>query len=317
MKKFKVSLLSLLLFSAILFNFISVFGLPAVTASAYNSLSTETKNSFILSENKLPLNEQSAKPEFENKVISSLEKLYNLDGSADFIYVEFENGGYAVYAQQTMELLEYSLQDKIPFQSQQTKYYAGPTNYLHKENENFINITSGENIELSKSEIVEYSRQARAVLIDKKVNQLQLETYSTVESNSIIERTYSNKKDKPKLDSNNLIVPTQGSGKLISNAQYFLSNPTHGKNLSGHVYGNGNSGTCGPVAAQLLLGYNNYYNHRRIIPDRFLNGYSDTSNSVVFSERNPNYCVDPMSMTRWTAGTRSEDTGANSFYSKL
>lgn len=108
-----------------------------------------------------------------------------------------------------------------------------------------------------------------------------------------------------------------GTGNLIPNYHYFIINPVHGNNGTNNISGNGNSGTCGPVAAQILLGYHNYYNDRRIVPDNMLNGYDDSSNSVVFTERNPNYCIDPMTMTPWTIGTRSEDTGDNSFYSKL
>jgi len=40
--------------------------------------------------------------------IKSGEYLYNLDESPDFIYVEFEDFGYAIYSSQTLDILEYS-----------------------------------------------------------------------------------------------------------------------------------------------------------------------------------------------------------------
>lgn len=101
-------------------------------------------------------------------------------------------------------------------------------------------------------------------------------------------------------------------GTYIDNANYFTSAPQHGTN---------SSGTCGAVAAQLLLSYNNYYNDRRIIEDKYLNGYDSVTNTVTNTERNPNYCTNPMSMTPETLGTsgiREDGTDvANSYFSYL
>lgn len=49
---------------------------------------------------------------------------------------------------------------------------------------------------------------------------------------------------------------------LIENYNYFLLNPKHSNHLPGSVLG-----TCTTVAAQLLVGYHNYYSDRRIIPE--------------------------------------------------
>ena len=43
----------------------------------------------------------------EDVNIRKAECLYNLDESADFIYVEFDSSGYAVFANQTLDILEY------------------------------------------------------------------------------------------------------------------------------------------------------------------------------------------------------------------
>jgi hypothetical protein len=53
--------------------------------------------------------------------------LYNLDESPDFIYVEFEDFGYAIYSSQTLDVLEYSLSGALPYTAQSKKYYTGPT----------------------------------------------------------------------------------------------------------------------------------------------------------------------------------------------
>ena len=47
-------------------------------------------------------------------------------------------------------------------------------------------------------------------------------------------------------------------GNYIPNYRYFLLEPEHGEN---------ETGTCGAVAAQLMLSYHNYYSDRRIIAD--------------------------------------------------
>lgn len=73
--------------------------------------------------------------------------------------------------------------------------------------------------------------------------------------------------------------------KFIPNANYFLLNPQHWDNN-----GSDNSvGTCTTVAAQMLIGYHNYYSDRRIIPKtygsrRFLSDdYGNIKDHPIFS----------------------------------
>lgn len=42
---------------------------------------------------------------FGNMGIKTKEYLYNFDDSPDYIYIDFENYGYAVYLRETLELL--------------------------------------------------------------------------------------------------------------------------------------------------------------------------------------------------------------------
>ena len=110
--------------------------------------------------------------------------------------------------------------------------------------------------------------------------------------------------DKPGLDTSALIIIPETSGTYIQNYQYFLHDPRHGWN---------STGTCGAVAAQLLLSYHNYYSDRRIIDNKYLNGSTTNINS------NPNLCTDPMRMTSNTLGTRgTQENGSddsNSYFS--
>lgn len=259
---------------------------------------------------------------FEKNSIQSYDLMYNLDDSADYFYVEFEQGGYDIFTIKTMEMLEFSLQGSIPFiNSRSKKYYAGPSNYLQKNNDCFFNVSTRIQLNISSLEANFYASKTREALVEAKKDKFNIKVIDSKNiekliSNYLINSTNLSINKAPNIDSNNLI-PANETGVFIANANYFTIPPLHGDNFEGGSYGNGNSGTCGAVAAQLLLGYNNYYNDRRIIPDKYLNGYNDETNSIGIPERNPNHCSDPMTLNRWTAGTRSEDTGDNSFYSKI
>ena len=94
--------------------------------------------------------------------IASEEPLYNLDESPDFIYVEFTNSGYAVFAAESLELLEYSAQGSLPYQNTQSRrYYNGPKNYLTKVNDQFVDEVTNESFTISVSEAKEYSQAIR------------------------------------------------------------------------------------------------------------------------------------------------------------
>jgi hypothetical protein len=57
----------------------------------------------------------SADSMFSNKTIATTGYLYNFDGSADYIYIIFAGtAGYAIFAEETMELLEYAAEGSFP-----------------------------------------------------------------------------------------------------------------------------------------------------------------------------------------------------------
>ena len=85
--------------------------------------------------------------------IATEEPLYNLDDSPDFIYVEFTNSGYAVFAAESLELLEYSAQGSLPYQDiGARRYYNGPKNYLAKLNDQFVNEVTNESFTITATE---------------------------------------------------------------------------------------------------------------------------------------------------------------------
>ena len=114
----------------------------AVSAQSENLLATDTTTlqpqSQIGASGKYTI-KQVANEMFGDVNIKKCEYLYNLDDSADYIYVEFDGAGYAVFLKGTMELLEYSTQGKLDYsQTTSTKYYGGPGAYFVKANGSFV-----------------------------------------------------------------------------------------------------------------------------------------------------------------------------------
>jgi len=112
-------------------------------------------------------------------------------------------------------------------------------------------------------------------------------------------------KNNPPIDSTGLIIGESAFNVIyINNSNFFFaSNPLQGDN---------EHGTCGSVAAQLLLSYNNYYNDRRIIAPEHLNGeWHNGNKNYKYPDENPNACADPMLMTRQTTGSN------NAYYNAL
>ncbi len=239
---------------------------------------------------------------FGEKEIQSIEYLYGFNDSPDYIYVDFADYGYAVYFSETMELMEYSPIGELPYENKsEQKYYAGPSNYFAKKDDRFVNAVTGDDLHLTKDEAGAYSRQIASCF---SVGDTQQQS-SLINTNQEYENNFIENKS-PEIDKENLIVadPPGATGTTyIPNAEYFAANPTHGYNLHG---------TCGSVAAQILLGYNNYYNDRRIIAPQHLNGEwnNSTGNNDIYDpanyrnrDFNPNVCIDPMKINYQTAGT--------------
>lgn len=315
---------SILLLFCITFSFSSLFATAIESPSDTSPVEYSEK---VVSDNSSAETSNTLQSTFKDRTISSCEFIYNLDGSPDYIYATLQGGGYAILSRTTLELLEYSPQGSAPYQGVSAQgYYAGPGNYLEKTAAGYKDIISKQEFALSESEALELSRNTRAQLeshttyrssISASENDLSSVLNKVINSESNKMQPGATRDGAPSHDSDNLIPATLSSGTFIPNYLYFIVNPTHGDNIKNSPVGNNNTGVCGPVAVQILLGYNNYYNDRRIIPDRYLNGYNDATNTITEPEKNPNHCTDPMSMTSYTLGTRSESTGSNSFFYKV
>ena len=245
---------------------------------------------------------------FGNVEINSIEYLYNFNDSPDYVYVDFEGLGYVIYYRTTLEMMEYSYEFDLDYSNiDSRKYYAGPSNYYGKKNNKFIDVDTGDYLNLSDSDIELYANNLTSffsVDADERLNYF-LNLNVDIDNSSI---TTSQNNNAPEFDKKNFITPNAPGAvntKYINNYDYFLSNPLHGFN---------EHGTCGSVAAQILLGYNNYYNDRRIIDVEHLYGDwigSASSNlydksNYVYPERNMNVCNNPMSLTRYTTGTNND-----------
>ena len=257
---------------------------------------------------------------FGDRAIKNCENMYNLDGSADYIFVQFDPIGYVVFSAETMEMMEYNLCSNGPYEVEEAaKYYAGPTNYFYKSGNSFLNAVSGEVFALTDEEIISRSEQIRLNTTsgNTQVYSVNLpETYNIEDANIESERLFTSS-SVPIFDKENIIVPSKEEGVWMKNSWYFLSDPLYGENESDATYADGKTGTCGPVAAQMIFNYTNYFYDRRIIPDRFLNGYNDETNEVENPELNPNHCVNPMSISSEILGSRSEGVGENDLYHDL
>ena len=285
MNKLKAVINKLLFSSILLFTIITITAVSNKYISVY---------AFVKDSEQVTLIKEVTNDLFNNVEISLMEYLYNLDESPDYIYVEFEGSGYVVYSSETLDVMEYSLKGSLPYNTDEKKYYAGPTNYLKKEKENFKNVTTNEVI--TKAESTSYVEMSKEVLVKSETRQGKARKSVLKEKNKL----NNNKIAVRKLNAGGTTIPAGISGtnvKYITNAEYFMINPHHGDN---------DSGTCSAVAAQLLLSYHNYYSDRRLIDNKYL----------FDGEDNPNTCTNPLKMTSKTLGTRGEEEdGSDETYS--
>ncbi len=241
---------------------------------------------------------ESSSDLFNDREIESSGYLYNYDDSADYVYIDFVGeGGYAIFANETFELMEYSLCGDFPYSNLENskKYYGGPNLYFSKNHDTFQNLITDELTTFTKTEISKSAEDIRNIfLLHKQEDELSLTTEITQRLNSSVNNVFSNEPSSPPLDEKNWINPTDGA-KYIENSEYFLTEgayPCHGSN---------NKESCTAVATQLLLSYHNYYNDRRIIgPEHLYGGWNASINDDVLNAQNYtkpneniNVCVDP------------------------
>lgn len=97
MRKIKsFRLIGFIIALAIIFSSLSVFG-STVAFAAEDSTSYSGEEFVESKEFSNAANGETLQSAFSNKTVRECEYVYNLDDSADYIYVEFENGGYALF----------------------------------------------------------------------------------------------------------------------------------------------------------------------------------------------------------------------------
>ena len=293
--KLKIKLISFCLIAifCIYFNFdILAFNRRSVTAT--------NANQYNFSDNITLSNSisQVSRNVFGNKEIEKSEYLYNFDDAKDYVYVEYGNGGYAVFFAPTMELMEYSLQGRLDYNnSSSKKYYGGPGTYVLKNGDSFKDTLSSQEYHLSNVNRRSCADSIRDNLMSNynlRANNSAKEDFSLTHLafNSLatsLDGVHVGNGDSPSYDGSHLIPVPEDEGTYIPNYQYFLARPKHGCNTTG---------TCAAISVQLLLSYHNYYSDRRIIDNIHLNG-DDTN-----PEDNPNLCADPTTVNSNLLGTR-------------
>lgn len=281
--------------------------LTVVLAVTLLSLNTETGIAeAVFFAGDVPMDLQTTLDGIFDRVTISAEYLYNWDGSADYIYVEFAGGGYAVLYRDTYELLELSYTG-TPYSGvdSEKKYYCGPSNYYTKNSTGFRNLITDEVVPISESEAFDNAVAIRRHFGSvESAYSLHDESTSTLYSTSVTETNSVSVQSVPSY--NGLITGLDlEDGTYIENYQFFLSSPFIGANTEG---------TCSSVATQLLLNYHNYFTDRRIIDDDYLFEDLDDDNEEI-TERNPNTCRDPCLMNSYTLG--STDAFYNSIVSGI
>ncbi|MBE6131090.1 MAG: leucine-rich repeat domain-containing protein [Erysipelotrichaceae bacterium] len=243
---------------------------------------------------------------FEEKEISEIDYLYNFDDKPIFIYIDFIGGGYSILSIDCSTILEYSLSGNGPYYNIDKKYYCGPTYYLSRISKNeYYNSYDNQEYYLSDNQLLKINQDLETIANVNAFNyEIETENLDNINLYRSLDNVASNSTE------NNIIQVATSSTtvtKYISNSNYFTSNPMHGVNQTG---------TCGAIAAQLILGYHNYYSDRRIISSNFLNGGwnnltgdNDIYNSLNYNSpnENPNACANPNTMNWKTLGT----TGVN------
>ena len=218
---------------------------------------------------------------FENIEICKISYLYNLNDSPDYVYVNFKDLGYVIYYRDTLEIMEYSYEHNIEYSDDETKkYYAGPSNYYEKVNNRFVNVNTGYSLNISENEIEAYACSLSALFSKRLDERLTF----IVNIRKDIDKEFADfpqNKRSPEFDEDDYIfanTPGSPNTTYIENHEFFFANPKYGYN---------EHGTCGSVAAQLLLSYNNYYNDRRIIDVEHLNGdWTGLMSNDIFDEDN-------------------------------
>ena len=105
---------------------------------------------------------------FGGKAVRFCKYIYNLDDSADYIYVEFQGGGSFIFFRETREIMEFNYMGAVPyFASDARNYYGGPFSYLSKNDSVFVNMLTGKEVDISPEDAKEFSERTRNNFLSK------------------------------------------------------------------------------------------------------------------------------------------------------
>ena len=105
---------------------------------------------------------------FAGKTVHFCKYIYNVDDAADYIYVEFKEGGYVVFLRETLEMMEFSYMGVAPYSSSDARnYYGGPFNYLEKIDSVFVNMRTNQELDVSPEEAEAYAQRTRNSFLSK------------------------------------------------------------------------------------------------------------------------------------------------------
>ena len=231
--------------------------------------------------------------------ITYIGYMYNYDDSDDYLYVEFNYNSFAVYWKNSLELLEFIDNNILGEYIKYYKiYYFGPQSYYLKNGEVFESIFDHVSIEISPTECISKADKIREMFN----NEVAVEGKMGIED--IYMKNNSNSSSN-RID-NSVTGFDDSTATYISNYEYFLDHPYYGYN---------EHGTCTSVATQLILGYHNYYNDRRIIsPEYLFGGWNSNGDGNYFNKLNYSDPQNSIYVTNNIQGMNSYLLGSNDLY---
>lgn len=241
----------------------------------------------------------NAGTEGERKGYMFAEYLQGLDGEQDYILVECDTGGYAIFDRASMEIIEYSDTDSSPYIQTETPCYGGPINYFDKKDDGLKNIKTGK--KLQKQTAKEIAKEIKTKL--KEDRKKRKEKYKEKTTEDEVQNNLSAESGPTGMEEKTADEFQVYSRKYISKYQFFEWNDDHGDNADG---------TCTSVAVQLLLAYNNWVNDGRIIP-------ANPKDGEVFLPSNREDYKDQPNSSEWKATTYADDKndGVITFYERI
>ncbi|MBQ8229917.1 MAG: C39 family peptidase [Clostridia bacterium] len=244
----------------------------------------------------------NAGTEDERKGYMTAEYLQGLDGEQDYILVECDTGGYAIFDRESMEIIEYSDTDSSPYIQAETPCYGGPISYYDKKGDELKDIKTGK--KLQKQTAKEIAKEIKTKIKEDRKKRKEKQKEKTAQT---AEDEIQNDLSADPGPTGTLEKPADYyqvyTRKYISKYQFFEENDDHGDNVDG---------TCVSVAVQLLLAYNNWVNDGRIIP-------ANPKDGEEFLRPDREDYKDQPNSSEWKATTSEDDKDDNktTFYERI